>query len=83
MKQGKAANFFWFVGIATTLNYFKKMFDFYIESLDEPRKKKPVLFLYDYQNTNRDQKPKITDNPSNKSTVKFRPGKSAGGAETE
>lgn len=83
MKQGKAANFFWLVGIVTTLNYFKKVFDFYIESLDEPRKKKPVLFLYDHQNIHSSQQPKITDSPSNKSTVKFKPGKSAGRAETE
>ena len=36
MKQsGKAGNFFWFIGVVTTLNCLKKMFDFYEKNLTQ------------------------------------------------
>ena len=86
MKSGKVGNFFLYVGIITTLNYVKKMFDFYLESLDEPHKKnRSIFFLYDYKNINPSQqpKPKINESPSSRVTTKFKPGKSSGVRETE
>lgn len=88
MKQPKVGNFFWFIGVVTTLSYVKKMVDFYLESLDEPRKKnRPILFFYDHQNTNLhsnpNQQPNIKNTLSTTSaTVKFKPGKASYG-ETE
>ena len=84
MKSGKVGNFFLYVGIITTLNYVKKMFDFYLESLDEPHKKnRSLFFLYDHKNINPSQQPKITEPTSSRATAKFKPGKSSGVRETE
>ncbi len=76
MKQsGKAGNFFWFIGVVTTLNCLKKMFDFYVESLDEPRKKnRSVLFLYNNQSQNTKLNLAPSQQPS--ARAKFKPGKS-------
>lgn len=85
MKQpSNLRNFFWFIGVVTTLNYVKKIIDFYADSLDSPRQKNRTLFfLYDHKNINSSQRPIITDTPSSKVKAKCKPGKSSGVGETE